>query len=190
MLSANSNGIGLNVRLARYSLFVKRNKGIYHIPIHSIWRLSITLYIFVFGVDVSAINVGLAPQPLHHDIIRCQAVAHVFRWLPKSGPASVVVTACWQIHVRVFPCLWVRCSGLRLSSSRGNLYHHSQLPHLMLLPHSGHCYNEVADMGIGTWVHMGGICLDAGGPSPIMAILQRVLGTSSCFNDRVFCLEK
>jgi hypothetical protein len=36
MLSANSNGIGLNVRLARYSLFVKRNKGIYHIPIHSI----------------------------------------------------------------------------------------------------------------------------------------------------------
>ena len=36
MLSAYSNGVGLNVSLARYGLFVNGNKGIYHIPIHSI----------------------------------------------------------------------------------------------------------------------------------------------------------
>ena len=45
-------------------------------------------------------SMSLEPQPLHHGIICVHTSDSTdFSWLPKSGPASVVVAAWWWIHI-------------------------------------------------------------------------------------------
>ena len=71
-----------------------------HTPIRSIWRLSITFYVFELIWEPS--HVGVEPQPLCHIIICVHTTSDTdLSLLHKSGLTSVVVMAWWWIHTPI-----------------------------------------------------------------------------------------
>ncbi len=72
-----------------------------HIPVHRIWRLSISL--FLFGEYVGAIPCGFRASTTvpYHSIIRHPAVTQDFSLFPKSGQTSVMVMAWWHIYIPI-----------------------------------------------------------------------------------------
>ena len=169
--------------------FVNGNKGIYHIPIHSIWRLSITLFIFVFGVDVSAIPCGfstLTTAPWNHLVPSSgpcfQMTSQI--WASNCGGNGMMTDPCPRVSLFVGEVLWPPSlfQGEPLSSFSTSSSDAAATPWTLLRWSCWHGHWNVGAYG-------GDMFLDARGPSPITAMLQRVLGASSCFNGRVFCLE-